>query len=187
MKWQQNTTKETMNPLVVNIIGGPGAGKSTTAASVFAKLKWAGVNCEMALEFAKDKVWENSLDVLEDQVYILGKQHHRLFRLKDKVDVVITDSPLILSLIYGHHMGDNFSMLALELFAKYDNITYLLQREKAYNPKGRVQTEEKAKDLDKEIMKVMDYHQIPYVTLPGNPTTAEIIANQVLVALDMVQ
>ena len=54
--------------IVVNLFAGPGSGKSTTCAGVFSKLKLIGINCEMALEYAKDKVWENSLDVLNDQI-----------------------------------------------------------------------------------------------------------------------
>ena len=42
--------------IVVNLIGGPGSGKSTTAAGLFYNLKKLGINCEMALEYAKDKV-----------------------------------------------------------------------------------------------------------------------------------
>ena len=50
--------------IVVNLFAGPGSGKSTTCAGVFAKLKLAGVNCEMALEYAKDKVWEERIKYL---------------------------------------------------------------------------------------------------------------------------
>lgn len=41
---------------VVNLFAQPGAGKSTGAAYIFAKLKMAGVNAELITEFAKDKV-----------------------------------------------------------------------------------------------------------------------------------
>lgn len=47
--------------LIVNLFGAPGAGKSTLAAYVFAKLKMAGVNAELVTEFAKDKTWENNI------------------------------------------------------------------------------------------------------------------------------
>ena len=42
------------NTLVVNLFGGPGTGKSTTMAHVFAELKWRGYDCEMSNEYAKE-------------------------------------------------------------------------------------------------------------------------------------
>ena len=59
------------------------------------------VNCEMAREYAKDMVWENSLDVLKDQIYLFGHQYHRLHVLNGKVRVVLCDSPLIMGLVYA--------------------------------------------------------------------------------------
>lgn len=47
-------------PLVINLFGAPGAGKSTGAAIVFAELKKRGVNAELVTEFAKDKTWEGN-------------------------------------------------------------------------------------------------------------------------------
>lgn len=167
-------------PIVVNLLGGPGCGKSTITAGVFSELKWHGVNCELALEFAKDKVWEESLKVLDDQVYILGKQHHRLYRLADQVDVIVTDSPLLLSLIYGEHWGDTLAKLALSLMDRYYNMNYVLERVKPYNPKGRVQTEEKARLLDDRIRQVLEYNQLQYTILPGTKTSQEVITRDVL-------
>lgn len=64
--------------LVVNLFGAPGAGKSTGAAYIFSKLKMAGINAELVTEFAKDKVWEESKAVFENQAYIFGKQQPRI-------------------------------------------------------------------------------------------------------------
>lgn len=86
--------------LVVNLFAGLGAGKSSLCAHIFAALKWRDINCEMSREWAKDKVLEGSSHVLKNQMYIFGKQQHRLFSLKNEVDIVITDSPLLLSIIY---------------------------------------------------------------------------------------
>lgn len=41
--------------IVINLMGGPGSGKSTVASGIFYRLKKMGVNCELALEFVKDK------------------------------------------------------------------------------------------------------------------------------------
>jgi adenylate kinase family enzyme len=69
-----------MKTLVVNLFAGPGSGKSTFCASVFAKLKILGIDSEMSLEYAKDIVWEESYQKLDHQIYIFGKQLHRLQR-----------------------------------------------------------------------------------------------------------
>lgn len=53
-------------PIVVNLFGQPGAGKSTLAAYTFAKLKMMNVNCELVTEFAKDKTWEKNFTVLSN-------------------------------------------------------------------------------------------------------------------------
>ena len=59
--------------ITVSLFGPPGAGKSTLAAYVFAKLKMMGVNCELVTEFAKDKVWEKNNEALSNQIYIFAK------------------------------------------------------------------------------------------------------------------
>jgi hypothetical protein len=137
------------------------------------------VNCELALEFAKDKVWEESLRVLEDQVYLLGKQHHRLYRLLGKVDVVVTDSPLLLALVYGMHWGDEYAALALALFRRHRNLTFVVQREKEYNPAGRLQSEQKARGLDGQVLDLLEANSIGYERVPGRRGTEQYVADVV--------
>ena len=43
-------------PVVVNLLGEPGCGKSTAATYIFSMLKMLGINCEYVSEFVKDKV-----------------------------------------------------------------------------------------------------------------------------------
>ena len=152
--------------IVVNLFAGPGVGKSTTAARIFAELKMHGVNCEMALEFAKDKVWEESFKTMDDQIYIFGKQFHKIWRLKDKVDVIICDSPLPISIVYDKENSEAFHTLIMEQFNKFDNYNILLKRSGEYQKEGRVQTEEEAKEVDEIVKKVLKSYNIVHRVMP---------------------
>jgi hypothetical protein len=146
---------------VINLLGGPGSGKSTTAALVYGKLKQLGWNVEMAREYAKDCCWRGSFNTLTDQVYILGKQNHKLHYLVGQVDCAITDSPILLGCIYNKTLT-KFDDLVLELFNQYENFNYVITRTKEYNPSGRMQTEEEAKEIDKVTVGVLNKFGIPY-------------------------
>lgn len=137
--------------LIVNIYGMPSAGKSTTAAGVFSELKWLNIDCELATEYAKDKVWEGSHNILGNQFFISANQYHRLWRLNGKVDVIITDSPLILGLAYADKEPQEFKDLIVKYYNSFNNLDIFLQRVKPYHTNGRVQTYEEALEKDKQI------------------------------------
>jgi len=168
------------NTLLVNLFAGPGTDKSSTMAGVFSELKWRGVNCEMGPEFAKEKVWEESLAVLGDQIYVFGKQLHTLYRLVDKVDVIITDSPLLLSLIYGEHEGVNFENLVHEVHCRFRSYNIFLKRHKKYNPSGRLQTEKEAIEIDLKIKNLLVKHVVGFSEIDSGPQSINIIANNVV-------
>lgn len=171
-------------PLLINLYGGPGTGKSTTAAGVFSLLKLHGVNAELVPEFAKDLTWEGRTKTLLNQCYIWGKQHNRLFRLVDSVDVIVTDSPLLLSIMYSRlcgHAGNQFISAVLESYHQFNNVDIVLDRVKEYNPSGRSQTEIEAKSLDSKIISVLDEFNIKYYTdIPGNYDGINIITEEIL-------
>ena len=153
--------------LCVNFYGGPSVGKSTMCAHVFAELKWRGINCEMSREYAKDVVWEGSLDILDDQLHVFGEQYHRLHRLVGKVDIILTDSPLLLSLIYGKKLPQEFRDLVLHQFNSFNNFNIVLTRQKRFNPAGRVHNEEQSHRLDDEICNLLKDLNVAYICLPG--------------------
>lgn len=153
--------------LVVNLFAGPGTGKSTSAAGLFYKMKSANINCEMALEYAKDKVWEGSAGMLSNQIYVFGKQQHRIHRLLGKVGVIITDSPLLLSIHYGEGQSDTFKSLVLEQHNSMNTFNVFLPRYKKYNPSGRLQTEEEARQKDVEIKEMLFKYGVPFFEPDG--------------------
>ena len=71
--------------IIVNLLGTPGAGKSTGCAYIFSKLKLAGINAELITEFAKDKVWEDNHAALSNQLYIFGKQNYKISRCEKRL------------------------------------------------------------------------------------------------------
>ena len=171
-------------PVVVNLMGPPGAGKSTMAAQIFFLLKTAGVNAELVTEFAKDKTWEHNLKALGVQEYVFGKQSYRLARCRDDVEVIVTDSPLPLSIIYNHNEAldkdGHFSQMVLNVFNTYDNFNYVLKRVKPYNPKGRNQTEEESDALFDPIIDLLNKVGISFEVRDGNEETGKHIASQII-------
>ena len=148
--------------LVVNFFGGPGAGKSTNSAKLFAELKDRGINCELVREYAKDLVWEERKVEFKNQMAIAGKQIKRIDAVEGQVDVIVTDSPIILSSYYNQRYKAEFDALLIKVFNDYENFNIVLTREKAYNPKGRFQTEDEAKGIDAGVVKMLDEFKLPY-------------------------
>ena len=169
---------------VINLFAGPGAGKSSFCAGIFATLKWMGVDCEMALEYAKDMVWQGSHTVLDNQLYVFGKQQNRLFRLNGKVDIVVTDSPLLNSIIYDSGKNERtrraFTELVLSEAAGYDNHNFFIDRRKRYNPNGRLHSEASAKELDETIRNMLRANSMPYDNVIGSPQEVAVIVSTVL-------
>lgn len=172
-----------MDTLVVNLYGGPGTGKSTTAAMVFSQLKQAGVNAELVTEFAKDIVWEER-KVIQCQPYIFGKQLWRIERLRGKVDVVVTDSPILMSLIYARGLGDAWARVVIDQHNQSNPVDIFLIRDNVahpFKPEGRYQANvEEAEVLDKQIREML--HDVEGETVLEVPVdgAADTITNAVL-------
>ena len=132
--------------LLVNLFGGPGVGKSTTAAALYSQLTMRGYHAESVGEAAKDIVWDNCTALLGNQVLITGMQYQRLRRLVGKVDIAISDSPLILAYVYGRTLPYIELMKplihALETGlpeTRVLNVLLMRPTTREYNPEGRVQ------------------------------------------------
>lgn len=173
-------------PIVINLTGAPGAGKSTGAAKLFYELKTLGVNCELVGEFAKDKTWEHNATALNCQEYIFGKQSYRLKRCRDEVDVIITDSPLPLAIIYtqDEFIKKPLTDLIMAIYNSYDNINFFINRVKPYNPKGRNQTAEESDALSAEIKNLYQQLNIPYTEIDGNEAGYEAAIAKIITILN---
>ena len=170
---------------IVNLYGGPGSGKSTNAAHLFALAKQNDINAELVREYIKNWVWEGRQIQPGDQIYIAAKQS-KLERvcLKD-VDLIVTDSPMMLSQYYEEKY-DNTYPVCKHIIQKHNEIVadhgfeqlhVFLQRTKKYNPKGRTQTEEESKQVDLELKNLLISNNIEFKEVVADSNAAQTIFN----------
>lgn len=165
--------------LVVNLFAGPGSGKSTLAAGVFAALKNSGVTAELVTEFAKDLTWEGRTSALACQPFVFGEQLLRLSRLTGSgVEVAITDSPLLLSAVYNTG-SPLFSGYVRETFSEFDNLNFFVSRVKPYDPVGRSQTPDEARQLDVRVWSELSTGHIKFKWVPGDASGVAAVCRPV--------
>lgn len=152
------------------MLGGSGIGKSTAAAGLYHEMKQQGMNVELVREYVKMWAWTGNKVGQYDQIYIFGKQARSEYMLYGKVDFIITDSPIILGPVYEKFYNNGESMIeeaAIKFLKKADNngvehINFLLERKKEFNPEGRYETEDQAKEVDLEVRKFIGYNNIKH-------------------------
>jgi hypothetical protein len=148
---------------VINVIAGPGAGKSTLASGLYHRAKCRGWNVELVTEVAKDLVWEGRDIALANQAYVFGRQVQRLERLKGRVDLVITDSPILLSAIYApKDYPVEWEDVVVKLWKGYDNVVAFLERGPWFDDRGRVHNLEASLEVDHKIAVLLAKHDITY-------------------------
>lgn len=158
-----------MKTWLVNIISGPGAGKSVISALIFAQLKLQRYNTEFVQEYAKTLVWTKDFNTLNNQYYVTTTQYNLLKQINEKVDFIVTDGPLIGGLYYNLHNPENTSnvektqKLILDCHNAFNNINIFLRRGNfSYEKEGRLQTEDEAKEIDVILKHLFRQNNITY-------------------------
>ncbi len=166
----------------INIFGGPGAGKSTTAAAVFYNMKRNGLNVELVTEVAKDFVWEDRIYSLTIQPYVMMKQYKNLVRLQGKVDYVITDAPILFGLLYANKFKQKLPPSYHQFIADCHHqiiapsINIMLERSHDYDSNGRYQTEQEALQLDDELQGILQDASVDFTKVIPQDVVAFIEA-----------
>lgn len=142
--------KTTLN---VNLYAGPGVGKSVTAAALFVALKMRGVHAELVNEYAKELVYDGVI-AKTSQRDILEEQLRRQARLQGKVDVVVTDAPPLITLMYARELCEPAAVQELEQLLSrsiegWHSLDVLLHRDvrQSYEQAGRYQSAEQAREF----------------------------------------
>jgi hypothetical protein len=162
-----------MKTTIINLYGGPGVGKSTSAAYLFYLMKARGDNVELVREYVKDWAWEGRKFGAYDEIYFLGKQVRHESMLFGKVDYIVTDAPVYMTAYYANlycsaQLAQGVESAAQSFYqqAKDDGHVHhhvRLERSKPYRADGRYQNEKQALDMDfgiDEFLRKMGARQI---------------------------
>lgn len=180
LKDELQTDKKT---LCVCLYGGPGTGKSVQQALIFARLKMWGVDAIMSMEAAKLHVYSGSKEILT-QEGLYGDQLKELNLFNGKVDVIVTEAPLLFNIIYDRTYNNKFDIdwhrSVANTYNKFDNFTVMYNRAHDYQQEGRYQDEAAAKEVDKIMRNVLkEYGSIDIETEPFEEN-AIMVARQVM-------
>lgn len=172
---------------IINLFGGPGIGKSSIASGLTYKLKKKHITCDNPYEFPKVLAWDENHSAIKDQLYVLANQHRGIVKSFGKVDYIILDSPIILSLVYksvyegieypASLYGESFDKMVLDIHNQYNTLNILLKRtEGGFNEKERYQTLDESKILDNAIENTLIKNNISYITVEvGDSTVNDIL------------
>jgi ABC-type dipeptide/oligopeptide/nickel transport system ATPase component len=162
-------SEEIVKTVVVNIIGGPGSGKSVLMALIFAHLKSMGYTAELVTEYAKTLIYAKNFKRLNNQHFVSNKQYDMFKAVCGSVQYLITDTCLISGLYYNQCNKFNNSDVAkteqfiLESFGEFENFNIYLERgEFKYETQGRQQNEEEAKQIDTLLIDILQKHKVKY-------------------------
>ena len=137
--------------LLIEFYGGPASGKSTTSLALTSLLKvyldqYSGstMRAEYVSEAAKGLVWETGALMLGNQARLFGEQFRRLERLRGKVDIIVSDSPLWLCEFYGRrdlYPQPAWAEVIRAHYANFSVLPVLVNRVGRFESKGRVHDE----------------------------------------------
>lgn len=155
----------------INLYGGPGSGKSTLSALLFAELKLRQKKVELVREYAKEMVYQDyDMHNLRNpiRIFILAEQMRRESILHDKVDFLITDSPVLIAAYYYN----NIHAIELAKEMLYPNeYHFFIKRddELPFEKYGRSHDEDEAKRIDDEMKKFLNQEKIVFYEIGGTP------------------
>lgn len=174
----------------INFLGGPGSGKSTTAAWLFAQLKDRQVSIELVTEYVKSWACQKREVKPFDQIYLMGKQMQYEYRfLGSGIKNIVTDCPVFLSAIYAEHYYPKLKLMKpmLDIIKAYDaeypsiNI-FLNRKDKPYIHEGRYQTKSQATEIDSLIKSKLKLQKAPTLFIDHDDRDA--ILNTALTYID---
>ena len=172
---------------VINIIGGPGCGKSLYSSAIVLQLNLAHKTVELIPDSAKALVWQQNFQVLKNQYFIAQSQYEMINMLDGQVQFLITECSLPQILYYNETYAENICDVKktraqiLEWYKQHNNINVMVERsEQKYIHTGRFQDEEQAKSIDRGLRALMVREGIKFTSIAPDVEAINTFARTLL-------
>ena len=162
--------------LVINLIGGPGSGKSTISAELFARLKKMGIKTELVSEYIKDRIYEENKTMPNNQIAIFGMEHYNISNKLGKVDVIVHDGSFLNNILYNKESNKEFNDLIVSEYHKKNNLDFFIKRGNIeFESYGRIHTYEQSLQIDEKIKNIYKESQAEYIEVESRDAVDKII------------
>lgn len=157
-------------PVLVELLGGPGTGKTMLALLTTGELKASGVDAEYVGEVARELIMSGEFDYLLRRYGSEGLQSNLLWKQRERLraainsgpDVVVTDSPLILQKLYQAANSPLQDLTLSDSEITHGMCSHVLtfwpshsRTEATHVLRGRHQTIAQAEDLDVRLRNLL--------------------------------
>jgi len=171
---------------LINLLGGPSVGKSSTAFGLMYLMKIRGYTVEYIPEVAKGIVWRKEYHLLDNQRYLVEEAHTLISQINDSVDYIVLDGPISLSLYYNrHYKPENYSQeldqFILEKHNEFKTVNVFLKRDDSikYEQAGRFQNEKEAKDIDLKMLDIFKKNNIDITEVQVRKLTEDMTGSHI--------
>ncbi|MBP3221259.1 MAG: PriCT-2 domain-containing protein [Neisseriaceae bacterium] len=152
-------TENTQDKLLINVYGSPATGKSFTAQNLTTLLQENGIDCVYVSEYATELIHQGRNDELKDQVFVTGEQLRREQAALNHANIVITDSPTALGIIYApEHQKAALHDIAAQS-DKIPHINILLRHNfeslQHFSMTGRIHGKEESLAIQEQLIEMM--------------------------------
>ncbi|AYV76189.1 MAG: hypothetical protein Terrestrivirus5_11 [Terrestrivirus sp.] len=173
---------------IINLIAGPGCGKTTMCAQLFVKLKLLGFVVEYVQEHAKNLVWKKDFETLNNQYMVTKTQYDLLKQIDGKVEFVVTDAFIGHGLYYNLYNKGNTSNVdktekfILKCYSEFNNINIFLERGNfGFEQAGRIQTEDESREIDVILKHLLKANNIPFKCFKSDIHNTNGIITEILI------
>lgn len=162
---------------LINVYGGPGAGKTTVAATIFAHLKQTGRHAELCLEYAKELVYRGGIGPgMEDLIMEEQLWRHDTYVIGE-VDYVVTDAPLLHKASFSH--GKEYKVMVEEarvMEDKYTSVLHLMLPEPVgCDMRGRMHDADQSASIHRRTLMTLATEGIEVVNVVNIPQALEAV------------